>query len=228
MNGKKLTILALVLALILSFAPSALAEIVKTKAPDGSLNVRKGPGTEYAVETWVKNGQRITVLENTKPWAKIKVDANGKVGYIKQSYIVSDDDAWETPESGSASYKLGRVKTKYAASTVNVRKGPGTGYAVAFSLASGETLKILGESGNWYLVKAQNGKTGYISKNYSANGITMTTTANVNLRSGNSTAYASYGVIAKGTKVTATAVNGNWTQANAIGESGYIYSSYLK
>ncbi len=229
MNGKKLLGMVLVLMTVLCVLAPAYAEIVKTPQEDGSLNVRKGPGTQYAVVAWVKNGQRITVIENTKPWAKIMVDANGRIGYIKQSYIVSNDDSsWENPSSGSASYELGRVKTKYASSYVNVRKGPGTGFETAFKVQSGADLSIMGESGNWYLVKTENGKIGYISKNYTAKGIPAQTSANVNLRSGAGTAFASHGVIAKGEKVVMNAVKGNWTNVTVNGATGYIYSTYIK
>lgn len=229
MNGRKLASLILAAALMLAAFSPALAELVKTPYEDGSLNVRKGPGTNYAVETWVKNGQKITLVEKTGAWAKVIVDASGKTGYIKANYIISDDDnSWEKPEAVPAKYELGSVKTKFAGSTVNVRKGPGTAYAVAFSAASGETFAILGESGNWYLVKAENGKTGYISKNYTEKGISAATTANVNLRSGAGTAFSSYGVIARGTGVKANAVLGNWTNVTVNGTTGYIFTKYLK
>ena len=87
MNGRKLVPLALLLIAVLSFASFASAEYVKTTYEDGSLNVRKGPGTKYEVAGWVRNGQKITVLETDGAWTKIVVDATGKTGYIKSSYI---------------------------------------------------------------------------------------------------------------------------------------------
>ncbi len=222
--------LALALALILVMGVSAYAEVVKTPAEDGSLNVRSGPGTSYSVVSWVKNGQSITVLENTSPWAKIKVDSNGKVGYINSKYIVSDSStgSWGTPSTEAKSFTYGSVTTKYSGSVVNVRKGPGTSYAVAAKAQSGSRMDIFGESGNWYLVRTANGVSGYISKNYVKNGFVQVTTANVNFREGAGTGFASTRVLPKGTKVTSDEVSGNWTKATVDGVSGYVYSKYLK
>lgn len=218
----KKTILASILVLaLICLSAAGLAETVKTPASDGSLNVRSGPGTGYSVVTWVKNGQAITVLENTSPWSKIKVNSTGKTGYIKAKYISGGSEP--SPEG-----TLGTVTTKYAGSVVNVRKGPGTDNAVSFKLTSGARVHINGESGNWYLIQADNGKTGYISRNYVTVGSRKTTTTAVNLRAGAGTGYDIITVVYKGTPVTAKSVTGNWTLVSVNGKTGYIYSTYLK
>lgn len=219
---KRMVRISLVLVLLMAMLCPALAETVKTPASDGSMNVRKGPGVGYEVVTWVKNGQKVTVLESGKSWTKIKVDKSGKVGYIKTSAL---SDAAPAPE---ASCTLGSVATRYASSNVNVRKGPGTKYEVLFSISRNAKLEILGEEGNWYLVRTENGKTGYISKSYVSGGIRKTTTANVHLRADASAKSASLTVLAKGTKVTATSVTGSWTKILLNGQLGYVYSKYLK
>lgn len=223
MYGKKITSLVLLIALVLSFAVAANAENVKTAYEDGSLNVRSGPGTNYKVVGWVRNGQKITVLEEAGAWTKIVVDATGKTGYIKSSYIEKEEVSVEKPV-----YALGSVKTKYAASTVNVRRGPGTKHAAEFALGSGAKVRILGESANWYLIETEDGKTGYISKNYTALGVKGETTANVNLRKGPASNTPSLGVVPKGTSVTLTGVTGNWTEVSFSGNTGFIYTKYVK
>ena len=153
---KRMVLVSLVLALLMAVFCPALAETVKTPASDGSMNVRRGPGVGYEVVTWVKNGQKVTVLESGKSWTKIKVDKNGKVGYIKTSALSSDSAA---PAPADKSHTLGAVATKYAASNVNVRKGPGTRYEALFSISRNAKLEILGEEGNWFLVRTENGTT---------------------------------------------------------------------
>lgn len=223
MNGRKITSLALLIALILSFAVFANAENVKTTYEDGSLNVRSGPGTNYRVVGWVRNGQKITVLKDEGAWSKIVVDATGKTGYIKSSYIEKEEVFTEKPV-----YALGSVKTRYAASTVNVRRGPGTKHEAEFALKSGAKLRILGESANWYLIETDDGKTGYISKNYVALGVKGETTVNVNMRKGPASNTPSLGIVPKGTPVTLTGVSGNWTEVNFNGNTGFIYTKYVK
>ncbi len=216
-------LVSITLALMVVFSMAAFAENVKTPHEDGSANVRKGPGTNYAVVTWVRNGQKITVLKDEGAWTKIIVDANGKTGYIKSSFIDKEEIQIEKPV-----YALAAVKTKYAQSTVNIRKGPGTKHAVEFSLLSGAKMRILGESANWYLVSTEDGKTGYISKNYTRMGASGETTANVNLRQGTGSNTPSLGVIAKGTSLTLLGVSGNWTEVSVNGNTGFIYNKYVK
>lgn len=220
---KRMALVSLVLALLMAVLCPALGETVKTPASDGSMNVRKGPGVGYEVVTWVKNGQTVTVLESGKTWTKIKVDKSGKVGYIKTSAL-----SGTSAPTADAAYTLGSVATRYASSNVNVRKGPGTGYEALFTVSRNARLEILGEEGNWYLVRTENGKTGYISKSYVSGGIRKTTTANVHLRADTSSKSASLTVLAKGAKVTATSVTGRWTKVLLNGQLGYVYSKYLK
>lgn len=213
-----------ILILMFLFTLSAIAENVKTPHADGSMNVRSGPGTNYAVIGWVKNGQKITLLKDEGAWSKIRVDATGKTGYIKSFCIEKE----ESEPAAAPVYALGCVKTRYATSTVNVRRGPGTGHETVFALKSGAKMRILGESANWYLIEDENGKTGYISKNYSTIGVPGATTANVNMRTGAASSTPSLGVLPKGTPVTLTGVTGNWTEVTFNGNTGYIYTKYVK
>ncbi len=223
MNMRKLLSMVVALLTVLSLAGFAVAENVKTTYEDGSLNVRLGPGTNYNVIGWVRNGQKITVVKEEGAWTKIIVDATGKTGYIKSSYIEKEET-----EPAKPVYALGSVKTKYASSSVNVRKGPGTKHAAEFALESGAKMRILGESANWYLIETDDGKTGYISKNYTALGVNGETTANVNLRAGAASSTPSLGVVPKGTKITLTGVTGNWTEVQLNGNTGFIYTKYVK
>lgn len=56
-------------------------------------------------------------------------------------------------------------KTMYAKSAVNVRSGAGNTYSKLGVLSEGQSVQVIGESGNWYAVK-YNSETGFVSKNY--------------------------------------------------------------
>ena len=225
MKGKRIAGLVLALTLLAMLFAPALAETVKTEYSDGSLVVRSGPGSKYAAASWVKNGQSITVLERGTTWSIIKVDSTGKVGYIKTRYISGSSGSAGT-SAGTASYDLGAVSTRYANSSVNLRKGAGTKYGVVASLKRGARLSITGSDGNWYKVTAGD-KTGYISKNYVSLGVSGTTTANVNLRRGASTNYGVIKVLAKGTSATVLSVNGNWVKVRSGDDTGWLYGKYI-
>ena len=225
MKIKRTILLALTCILLAACLMPALAETVKTTYEDGSLNVRKGPGTNYGVSAWVKNGQEITVLEKGSVWSKIRVNANGKTGYIKNVFI--EEDKEENAFVGAV-YALACVKTKYASSSVNVRKGPGTQFDAEFKAESGKMMRVLGESGNWYLAEFEDGRTGYISKNYASLGVNAETTAYVNLRTGAGTSFDKITVLPKGASVIARGVTGSWTEVDADGTIGFVFSKYIK
>ncbi len=58
--------------------PSASPEVVSVKV--NSLNVRSGPGKSYAVIFKARRGDRLTVLERSGDWIRIRA-ANGKEGW---------------------------------------------------------------------------------------------------------------------------------------------------
>ena len=51
--------------------------------------------------------------------------------------------------------------------SLNVRTGPSTDYQWLGSVAKGEWVQVVGESGNWYqVVTVEEGIAGYMSKNF--------------------------------------------------------------
>ena len=206
---------------------------VYVSASGGTLYVRKGPSTSYDAAGVVKHGTAITVLKKGSTWSLIKISGSGLMGYIKNAYIntssSSSSSSSTSTSSGSGNLKSGKYTAgTVTGSSVNLRKGPGTGYAVITSLAKGTKLMILGSSGNWYKVSTMGGKTGYMSKTYVASYFTAKTTANLNLRSGPGTGYSKLGTYAKGSSITVYSVNGNWAYVKAGSKKGYMSVSYLK
>lgn len=228
MKGKRISVLVMVflLAVTMLMPTMALAETVKTKYSDGSLVVRSGPGTNYEPASWVKNGQSITVLDKGDVWSRIRVDSNGKTGYIKTKYITGSSSSQTGNVSGNC--ELGAVSTRYASSRVNLRKGAGTGYGIVKSLSRGTRVFIKDSQGNWYKVVTADGKAGWISKNYVSLGVSAQTTGNVNLRKGAGTSNGVIKVVPNGSTVTALAVNGNWVKVQAGSSTGWIFNRYIK
>ncbi len=123
----------------------------------GSLNVRKGPGTNYTAIGKLYNGDKVTVTGSSGSWYAISF--SGSTGYVSSAYIVKDSDSQETPggEEDSEGYVL--------ASALNVRSGPGTNYNILGKLYSGDLVEIVGSTNGWYKID-YNGGTGYVSAGY--------------------------------------------------------------
>ena len=226
--------LLIVLCLVLSaFASFALADTVtgyiRTPAYDGSVNIRSQGSAKYPIIGWAKNGAQVEILYQGNYWHKVRVYASGKVGWVYAKYVqitsYAPDPAPYTPAAADGT--AGTVATKYPNSTVNLRTGPGTEYAVVGEVGRGTSLTITGSMGNWYqaYVPAK-GVTAWISKNYVSIGLNAFATGDVNLRTGPGKDYARLTVIKKGQAVTVLSQGANWSQVSFGGLTGYISNKY--
>lgn len=108
------------------------------------LNVRKGPGTNHAVTTSVRRGQVYTIVERSGNWGRLKSGA----GWICLDYTSAGAGAGQTIVSTPAKKYAAGLYT-VTASGLNVRKGPGTGYAVVKSYPKGTRFDTFEIKGNW-------------------------------------------------------------------------------
>ena len=144
----------------------------------------------------------MTVIGETSSWFKVNV--NGNIGYISKQFLVKNHPSTSTSQSetsastgtdntASDSTKVsaemnskvdyGSSTTLYTTTDVNVRSQPGTSSGLVDSLGSGQSLQVIGETDNWYVVSI-NGTTGYISKSYVSS--TQSSTSGSSSTSGNS------------------------------------------
>ena len=100
---------------------------------------------------------RIILLGESGGWYKVKY-ANS-TGYISKSYAREYKAQEEDKTSGEG------TKGYITAASVNMRKGPGTGYGVIKVLKRGAEIRYYELKDGWYLIKAGS-DTGYVSSNY--------------------------------------------------------------
>lgn len=111
---------------------------------------------------------------------------------------------------------------------LNLRSGPGTGYAILAVIPKGTVLSVQSVSGSWAKV-TYSGKTGYVHTAYltAPSSVILVTTAALNLRSGPGTTYPVIAVMPKGTEVVQLSISGNWAQVRYGTMTGYASRSYL-
>ncbi|MDD5092169.1 MAG: SH3 domain-containing protein [Candidatus Wallbacteria bacterium] len=114
-------------------------------------NVRKGPSTGYAVITTLSRGESVNVTGESGSWYQVAI--SGGTGYIYKD-LVSVSDSAKT------------LQGTVTASSLNIRKGPGTSYSIITSVAKGTKLAILGTKYEWYNVKTSDGTEGYAHSSY--------------------------------------------------------------
>ncbi len=115
------------------------------------LNVRSGPGTGYTIKTSLRRNTYVHLLSRSGNWWYVEY-ANRAYGYCSADYITAIPSV--------------SAKVSTAGGNLNVRSGPGTGYAIWTSLSNGTALVILETSGNWYKVLYYGTQTGWVSKTY--------------------------------------------------------------
>ncbi len=152
------------------------------------VNIRSTPSTESQenIIGSFSSGDQVTVIGETSSWFKVNV--NGNIGYISKQFLVKNQPSTSTSQSETSSsaqtgtdttasdstkvnaemnskIDYGSSTTLYTTTDVNVRSQPGTSSGLVDSLGSGQSLQVIGETDNWYIVSI-NGTTGYVSKSY--------------------------------------------------------------
>lgn len=211
----------------------------KWKAAVDATQVKtNGVPTSASVVTY--NGGLIEAVYSSSTGGKTRSGAS--VWGTQTPYLQSRDDHWalkSTVGNPNASWSKGFSQAQIAAgfgvsniTNVTVAKNAdGTIASATATTSSGATKTISGaEFMNKFPVKAH----WILSVNSSSSSGTdtvigtATTVEAVNFRSGPSTSYTSYGMLAGGTKVNVLSgsVNG-WTKVSYNGKTGYISTPYL-
>ncbi len=81
------------------------------------LNVRSGPSTKYRVVDKVVRNEKVTILQNSNGWYKVKLH-DGKIGwsstrYIKANQSQSNNNQNNNSSTGTTSKKMNVVATAY-------------------------------------------------------------------------------------------------------------------
>ena len=127
--------------------------------PSIGLNLRRGPGTTYSVITTLQKGTEVKVLSTHNNWCEIKV--NGLKGYVSKDYLSKTNPSTSNEEIPT------QTTTKYVSTNagLNLRKGPGTNYAVITTLPKNTAVTVYSTENNWSKVKV-NSMEGYVSNAY--------------------------------------------------------------
>lgn len=160
---RKLAAALLVLALCLGTLPALAEDVVRTT---GNVNMRKGPGLEYASMRTIKEGTKLQYDWSDKDdrgvvWYHITYKGRG--GWVSSKYAKKGDSSG----SGASSASANKVKTT---GKVNLRTGPGLDYRSLRTIPKGKSLtydetKKDDRGVKWYHVSYK-GKSGWISSKY--------------------------------------------------------------
>ena len=139
------------------------------------LNVRTGPGVSHSIIDDVPGGAVLPVLMRAANLTWYRVESPVGTGYVNSRYTVKRGDfsgvGWEgapdnlTTGTGPVAWMDARVIVNTA--YLNVRSGPGVGYAVVTVVPGGTELAVtqISNDGNWYEVETAAGR-GWLRHSY--------------------------------------------------------------
>ena len=130
------------------------------KAIDSATQVYAKADTGSSVVGSLTTSDTVKVYYTENDMASVRVTGSSLSGWIPISVIGATVTlkADTPPSSAKTAYRT-------TASTLNVRKGPGTSTIILGSLKKGSKVTVKSVTGNWAYVKAKK-LTGYVSMNY--------------------------------------------------------------
>lgn len=141
--------------------PSAVSgdtEIFGAIVVTADVNIRSGPGTDYAKVGEAKVGASLTPLGRSSDGKWYHISYNGTEGYVNRNLISVQNYAEVAARSGTLTVER----------DVNLRSGPGTGYAVLGTGSTGDSFTLTGQSDNgWYRID-YDGQTAYLAGDYAS------------------------------------------------------------
>ena len=202
------------------------------------VNLRKGPGTSYEKVAKVVEGQTLYISETKGDWYKATVHG-GNTGWIAKWLVKTGGGSSEAGSQATT------AKGFVIGQAVNLRKGPGTSYEKVAMVVQGQTLYITETKGDWHKATIHGGNSGWIAKwlvkiggeEDSPASRSASSTVPVgkfetmpawvseelaNVRTGPGKDKDVAFQLERGTKVTATALDGHWVKLKTSeGKTGW-------
>ena len=214
----------------------------------GSLNVRSGPGIEYAITDTINYGVNVQLLgrNNSSTWVKIRL-ANGHEGWVNAALITLNVSIGSLPVVTTTASTAPTAVVNTGA--LNVRSGPSTGYAVTSAAYLGETVTLLGRNsaGDWVKVRLGSGHEGWVNASLIQSSVAISSlgvigvdtavvpTATVatyalNVRSGPGASYTIVAYLSQWQTAKMVGRNsaGSWVQIQLSNGTGWIHAAYIQ
>lgn len=138
------------------------------------LNVRRGPGTNFAIITKLSTGNVVNLTgfrNGDATWVQVALP-NGTVGWVSALYVATTIPVGNlTPITGTTppptpppTGATGTVNT----GALNVRTGPSVGYPAFTTISNGQVVTLLGRNSaaTWVKVILHDGRQGWVNASY--------------------------------------------------------------
>ena len=200
-----------------------------------ALRIRSGPGLDNAIIGMLYRNNIVVGDEIVNDWVHVTTEDN-KTGWSHRGFLELQEES-PPPIEGKEIYRVN-------ATSLNVRQGPGTNYAVVSSLKKDEMVNGLAVSSNggWAQVQKANGVIGWASIKYltrvppppiadSTNSQMIVTVDTLNVRSGPGTGHSIISRVHRGDRLTFLSATPDWGWINIKtndDKTGWCSAKYLK
>jgi uncharacterized protein YraI len=146
------------------YPAGTLVEVVGT----AELNLRYGPGTQYAIVTAVPSGEVLIIhsepqFSGANPWYEVEQAATGIRGWANANYIrpvSARPTRTPTPRPTPIPFPVGARVTVISPDDLNLRTGPGSAYPIVGTAPPGSILIIRSlptyiDGNPWYAVEQE-------------------------------------------------------------------------
>ena len=134
--------------------------------PGDYVNVRSGPGTNFAVLGALTGNDIATIVSRTEDGKWIEVNVGNRRGWVSARVVRLTGPMKNVPPISAADASAGTNLASITVPTgdiVNVRRGPSTSNRIAWKLSPRQNASIIGKSSNgqwWQISRA--GRTGWV------------------------------------------------------------------
>jgi len=130
----------MIIILPLLFSSAAWAERLAVAV--SVANVRSGPGENYDILWEIEKYHPLNVIKKSGQWYHFR-DFEGDEGWIYKPLV----------------HNIPSIITK---KECNIRSGPGTGFAIEFTVEKGIPFKVIKREGSWIYIEHADGDKGWI------------------------------------------------------------------
>lgn len=130
-----------------------------------TLNFRTEPTTSSKIiEELPENTELQVIAQVNDEWLLVRY--NGNLGYVYSSYTNSLLEKLNETYPDLNIQELSPQKIVYSNTTLNIRNGNSTDYDQIGQLEKFESIRVLGEYEDWYLIMTNDYNFGFVSKEY--------------------------------------------------------------
>lgn len=130
-----------------------------------TLNFRIEPNAESKrIRTFDENTELEVLAEVDNGWLLVRY--NGEIGYVSGSYVLSILEIGQSMYPELDLKEIDVKKIVYPNTGLNIREGIGIEFDSIGLLEKYETLRVLEDYGDWYLVLTNDRTFGFVSKQY--------------------------------------------------------------